>query len=158
VTAMMIERATGRSLLSEDLFERLVWRIAAKEKVDQALAERIMDQGLAFLGACASDHAEPLVPSELVDIGWHTFILYTQDYADFCDRVAGRFIHHTPHDDTSDQGARQADSSARILAAIEAAGYITDPDLWAGTTQDCSASGKDGNENTETQIPPPIVH
>jgi hypothetical protein len=27
---------------------------------------------------------------------WHNFILYTEDYAEFCDKVAGRFIHHQP--------------------------------------------------------------
>jgi SAM-dependent methyltransferase len=28
--------------------------------------------------------------------GWHAFILHTDDYAEFCQRVAGRFIHHLP--------------------------------------------------------------
>lgn len=32
---------------------------------------------------------------------WHTFILYTEDYQRFCDRVVGRFVHHRPavHDE-----------------------------------------------------------
>lgn len=27
---------------------------------------------------------------------WHTFLLFTREYADFCDHVAGRFLHHMP--------------------------------------------------------------
>lgn len=31
-----------------------------------------------------------------IDMMWHTFILFTQDYADFCDKYFGTFIHHQP--------------------------------------------------------------
>lgn len=48
---------------------------------------------------CSAVTTRPIGPSELVDIGWHTFILYTVDYAAFCERIAGRFIHHVPNDD-----------------------------------------------------------
>jgi hypothetical protein len=36
----------------------------------------------------------------LSDPGWHTFVLHTRDYREFCRRVAGRFIDHGGcHDD-----------------------------------------------------------
>lgn len=31
-----------------------------------------------------------------VDLMWHTFILFTHDYADFCNRFCGTFVHHVP--------------------------------------------------------------
>jgi hypothetical protein len=31
-----------------------------------------------------------------IDEMWHTFILITQDYADFCNNYFGEFIHHAP--------------------------------------------------------------
>lgn len=31
-----------------------------------------------------------------VDHIWHMFIIFTKPYAEFCDAVAGRFIHHVP--------------------------------------------------------------
>jgi hypothetical protein len=34
-----------------------------------------------------------------VDNLWHTFILFTKEYAEFCNMVAGRFIHHVPSTD-----------------------------------------------------------
>jgi hypothetical protein len=36
------------------------------------------------------------MPSQVVDIAWHEFILFTRAYKEFCDRGLGRFLHHTP--------------------------------------------------------------
>jgi len=33
---------------------------------------------------------------KLIDEMWHTFILFTADYHDFCDRYFGYYIHHRP--------------------------------------------------------------
>ncbi|MDI1442582.1 hypothetical protein [Polyangium sp. 6x1] len=35
-------------------------------------------------------------PMAALDEMWHCFVLFTQDYADFCSRFFGRFIHHQP--------------------------------------------------------------
>ncbi|WP_263399755.1 glycine-rich domain-containing protein [Saccharopolyspora pogona] len=40
-----------------------------------------MDQALAFLAVSADHVGEPLAPTPVVDIGWHTFVLYTRDVA-----------------------------------------------------------------------------
>jgi hypothetical protein len=31
-----------------------------------------------------------------IDLMWHTFLIYTRDYADFCERYFGFFLHHQP--------------------------------------------------------------
>lgn len=31
-----------------------------------------------------------------VDELWHTFIIFTRLYAEFCEQTAGRFLHHSP--------------------------------------------------------------
>jgi hypothetical protein len=36
------------------------------------------------------------MPSQVVDVAWHEFILFTRNYRTFCDRALGRFLHHTP--------------------------------------------------------------
>ncbi len=142
-----IEERTGRSLVSEGLFERLTNRISKEHDVSREFAARIMDQALAFLAACAHSmdqvelseaHDEPLSPSERVDKGWHIFLTYTRDYADFCMRIAGRFLHHEPTDSGVIPITRTpVDSMRATTAAIRAAGYRVDLPLWKASA-DCN--------------------
>jgi hypothetical protein len=127
-----ITHRTGRSLVSPDLFHRLTDRIVNTERLERNLAERIMDQALAFLLACAANVGAPLAPSELVDIGWHTFLLDTGEYAGFCDRVAGRFIHHVPTDNERTTES-PGDVLARTVTAMRSLGFRVDDALWPRT-------------------------
>jgi len=36
------------------------------------------------------------MPSQVVDIAWHEFILFTKMYEAFCGKALNRFLHHTP--------------------------------------------------------------
>ncbi|MCL6417694.1 hypothetical protein MIB92_18690 [Aestuariirhabdus sp. Z084] len=36
------------------------------------------------------------MPSQVVDVAWHEFILFTRPYQSFCKKGIGRFLHHTP--------------------------------------------------------------
>ncbi len=36
------------------------------------------------------------MPSQVVDVAWHEFILSTRAYEEFCRNAFGRFLHHTP--------------------------------------------------------------
>lgn len=98
-----------------------------------------MEQALAFLAACAARPAARLAPSELVDIGWHTMLLYTREYAEFCRRVAGRFIHHAPDDDLG-APAPAGSNSAATVAVIRELGLPVIADLWSHPAS-CSGSG-----------------
>jgi hypothetical protein len=141
---------TGRSLISDDLFRRLTDRIVQAEGFDRDLAERILDQALAFLLACAANDSAPLAPSELVDIGWHTFLLDTSEYAAFCDRVAGRFLHHVPTDNES-TGESPSDVLTRTVAAMRTLGFQVDDALWPRTALGSCTGCHNGCHND----PPP---
>lgn len=144
------ERLTGRALLSPSLFDRLVRRIVADDKLDTHLAERVVDQAVAFLGTCARNTSEPLTPSALVDIGWHTFLLHTREYATFCHEVAGRFLHHVPTE--TDANTTADNALTRTVAAIDEAGFVIDLELWADTHGgDCT-----GCHNGCHDDPPPV--
>ncbi|OLF13469.1 glycine-rich domain-containing protein [Actinophytocola xanthii] len=136
----------NKELVGDRLWHRLVGRILTdlefwqyfgehEEQVRRRWAERIVDQTLAYLRLCGED-PDPgrYSPSPLVDIGWHTFILYTVEYADFCTQVADRFIHHRPLDD-EDAGSG---GTADVVAAMKARGITVDDALWgagpAGST------------------------
>ncbi|MFD2418187.1 glycine-rich domain-containing protein [Amycolatopsis pigmentata] len=131
MTAVVTDRVTGRSLIPQDLFERLVSRIVTDDGKTYDLAARIMDQALAFLGTCARYHRAHLTPSELVDVGWHTFILYTREYKDFCQRIGGRFLHHVRADgEPAASGETARAKLAQTVEAIMDAGFAVDQDLW----------------------------
>jgi len=36
------------------------------------------------------------MPSQVVDVAWHEFILFPRKYEHFCSKALGRFLHHTP--------------------------------------------------------------
>lgn len=135
MTAVLERPATGRSLVDERLFDRLVRRITVDHGQDRATAERTMDQALVFLAACAENTDLPLSPSRQVDIGWHMFILFTQEYAEFCQRIAGRFLHHVPADDLTVPSGH--DRMADTLAALNATGLQVDHEMWA-LAADCN--------------------
>lgn len=120
----------GKDLLPESTFTRLVERIMCDERMEEDLAERVMDQALAFLATSAASD-EQLAPSPTVDIGWHTFLLYTREYSEFCDRVAGRFLHHVPADAEA-PALSAVELNERTVEAIQDAGYRLDAPLWAG--------------------------
>ncbi|MFI7230785.1 glycine-rich domain-containing protein [Nonomuraea angiospora] len=85
-------------LIDHDLFDQLTTRIARAHNLTHEHAGRIMKQTLAFLYACAHSPGTTLTPSPEVDLGWHAFILDTHAYSDFCQRIAGRFLHHNPEE------------------------------------------------------------
>ncbi|WP_262700473.1 MULTISPECIES: glycine-rich domain-containing protein [Streptomyces] len=126
-----------RALLSAALLDRLATRIVKDHDIAPSLAERIAAQTAAFLATCANNTDQPLVPSKAIDIGWHAFILHTRDYADFCQRVAGHFIHHVPTDPAEGEHGVASAARQRTLDAIAAAGYAVDTDLWPEAA-DCS--------------------
>jgi hypothetical protein len=128
-----------RGFVDQQLWERLVKRIIKDEDIQRTLAERIMNQALAFLLLCAREPDGKFSPSPLVDIGWHTFILYTLPYSDFCDQVSSRFIHHAPSD--VDGVDYATGNIARTVVALHTHGFAVDEPLWANTRQDCSADG-----------------
>ncbi len=86
----------------------VVGRFAEDFKVSEADAEEIFLETKRWLWLCAKRRTElangqgedfqvPLFnEAKAIDLMWHTFLLYTEDYAAFCDRNFGFFIHHQP--------------------------------------------------------------
>lgn len=128
----------NKELVDDELWNRLVGRIAKDENMELSLAERIMDQTLAFLALCAKEPTGQFSPSSLVDIGWHTFILYTKAYESFCEKVNdGQLIHHEPSD--VEGVDYETGNIARTVTALRAHGFAVDEMLWEnGLARCCS--------------------
>ena len=64
----------------------------SKEQVDRVM------YGLREYFAICNTAGRRMVsmPSQVVDVAWHEFILFTRSYEEFCRQGLGRFLHHTP--------------------------------------------------------------
>jgi hypothetical protein len=127
--------AAPRDLVSARLFDRLTFRVMADHDLEHDVAERVVTQSLAFLLACALYPEGHLAPSKAVDVGWHAFLLHTADYVEFCDRVAGRFIHHYPTGPGDFEGQQ---AMAVTTAAMRSIGLHVDAALW-NIAPDCTS-------------------
>ncbi|MCX4772809.1 MULTISPECIES: hypothetical protein [unclassified Streptomyces] len=140
-----LERPVGTTdpvtLVEPEMMERLAARIVKDHpEHTTTTARRIVAQTAAFLATGAQRPGLKLSPSKPVGVGWHTWILHTVDYAAFCERIAGRFIHHVPTPDGEDAKGGAAAERRRTLDALTAAGFRIEPDLWpeAAKMGECS--------------------
>ncbi|GGN59888.1 hypothetical protein GCM10011579_024460 [Streptomyces albiflavescens] len=138
------------TLIDPEVTDRLTHRITTDHpEISAPMARRIVGQAAAFIAASGQQPGQSLVPSELVDHGWHAFLLHTVDYAEFCQRVVGRFVHHVPTDEDEETASGPQATRERTLAAFRAAGFAVDEELWpnlAKCTQ-CHAGCTDSPKN-----------
>lgn len=84
--------------------DEVVARFCADHGYSKEQGNEIFLETKRWLWLCALHSAEghpgyELTMSEemmVIDEMWHTFLLFTYDYADFCTRYLGRFVHHQP--------------------------------------------------------------
>ncbi|QKZ21253.1 hypothetical protein [Streptomyces chartreusis] len=124
---------TGRSLVTDPEFDTLAAFCADEYGLERTVADRIVDQALALVFVMGSTgEGTSMAPSELVDPGWHTLILHTGWYADWCQRQFGYFLHHQPNSKVRTRGLM-----TDVVARIRTAGFEVDERLW-GTAADCN--------------------
>jgi hypothetical protein len=76
-------------------FDPLVHRMVDKYQWAEDEARSVFEDTKRYL-YLARMTGKPLIPPAKVDEMWHNFILFTADYASFCERRLGKFIHHRP--------------------------------------------------------------
>ncbi len=78
-------------------FSHLLERITKEMKLSQEDAEELFDDMLKFLYICGTNATtKRYSPPPKIDEAWHTFILFTREYAKFCTEYFGYFLHHNP--------------------------------------------------------------
>lgn len=93
---------------------------------------------LRFLYLCRATNIRPISPPQLIDEAWHTFIIYTRDYAQFCDCYFGGFIHHRPNRPGEKHGTLGG-RNCRMLAQFFFKDKLSNN--WGMTNADCEACG-----------------
>ncbi|MEV7419652.1 hypothetical protein [Streptomyces sp. NPDC089919] len=122
----------GRDLVGPELFEKVSRFCAGEYGHELSMARRIVDQALAFLKVMGDTRAFDMTPSDVVDPGWHSFVLHTQAYAAWCDEQFGFFLGHEP-------GAtvRTRPRIGRVVDRVKAGGFFVDETLW-GSAKECN--------------------
>lgn len=83
--------------------EAVIARYAKDEGLSAEIAAEHERELKRFLSLICLNPGEPYGMKGQIDKLWHTFIIHTRDYKDFCDKVAGRFIHHVPESPGNDK-------------------------------------------------------
>jgi hypothetical protein len=117
--------------------DSVVRRIALDNAVPLETARLWFDEMLKFLDVATAAYGDDpgLIrssPSWPVDAAWHAFILHTRAYADYCERLCGRFVNHTPH--SEEQRSASAEKGfpdyLRTREAVRQRFGEIDPELW----------------------------
>ena len=70
---------------------------AEQPDFDDAERGQVFEALKDYFAICAADPAHRAgMPSRIVDEAWHTFILFTREYSDFCEHAFGGYLHHAP--------------------------------------------------------------
>lgn len=77
------------SLTPEVALREVIKYFYLSQQYQEDKKKRPDDEALNFICGMYPDMRE-------IDDMWHTFLLFTKDYLDFCNHYFGKFIHHTP--------------------------------------------------------------
>jgi hypothetical protein len=103
--------------------EGVIRRYLKEHGGTQRQTEEVFRETLKWLYLChkASEDgfACAITPElEKIDEMWHTFLLFTLDYADFCQRHFGTFIHHLPTE-AEDEAVGEDEEAARTRLTVQ---------------------------------------
>lgn len=97
----LTEQVEARLQALEDYdLSAVVSRLKRKQLLPEYLIDDAAYEFKRLMALCVIGHRGIVVPCEPVDEVWHTFMLFTREYAEFCRRVAGGFLHHSPPEST----------------------------------------------------------
>lgn len=122
----------------------VIARYARDYELSYEDAERHVFELRRFLALCAMNDGPAYGMRGQIDKAWHTFLMFTRDYAEFCQVVAGKFLHHQPNTGSESQSSG-LDAYQRFLADYERVFSEPAPaDLWPRPFTSPSSGGPCG--------------
>lgn len=88
-----------------------------KNQVKEETAETAVQEFKRFFFLAGTQNLA-LVPSRAIDEVWHEFLMFTKDYAESCERLFGKFIHHEPSIGNLDEDSLQLDKVFSMTAKL----------------------------------------
>ena len=140
------------NLINEDSIDLIRWKMnnASDSGLNKEEVEMSIEEYRRFLILKMENPRVPLAPTDIMDRAWHMHILDTRRYAEDCEVMFGRFLHHHPSYNGPESKAREATlirASGRMSSLYserfghdpldESAGCNTDDDGSACTGVSC---------------------
>ena len=133
-------------LIMEYPFAQVREKLLSKGLMSPDIVDEAICEFRRYLVLISKGHPNLAMCSRDVDEVWHTFILFTSDYAAFCEEVFGSFLHHQP---ASRSRPLRADARTAFIEAYRQE-FGDLPRIWA-TSANCSPNtGGGGNECSPT--------
>ena len=126
----------------------VVERIERTTTLSKEQAEVLFEDTKQFLYLCAR-HPEVTIPTKALDEGWHNFILFTEDYANFCETILGKFVHHRPTSPKDSVPERQQAAYESMLRIATGEFGTTLSSNWTASNPTCCVSEDGGTTNCQ---------
>lgn len=108
----------------------LIRRFSVDFKVTETEAKERFEETKKFLVLSATNRTNTYSPSKTVDEMWHSFLLSTKDYFEFCKQL-GCFVHHQPSEKP------QPENYAKTLVDLESMFGELNSTYWSEQNADC---------------------
>jgi hypothetical protein len=130
-----VEPVVDTALIAATVQRAVITSTARSLRIGIDEARCAFEDAVTLLQASIDSPSLDLSPSAKVDEAWHQFVVFTIDYARFCDSL-GTFVHHVPS--VGEPGppveGRRTLSPAESYAFLREKGYRLHAELWRGTT------------------------
>jgi hypothetical protein len=142
----MHHQATASPVSLDDVLayhnKGVIRRYCKEHDATQQEAEEVFRETLKWLYLChkavAGGFACAITPElEKVDWMWHTFLLFTLDYAEFCDRYFGTFIHHIPTEDEDEAEVEEETLRAQLTHQFDLVYEVLGEETLTAWYDDC---------------------
>jgi hypothetical protein len=108
----------------------IIERYSKDSGLPRSVCERHSRELKRFLALAALNPRKSYGMAGPADNFWHTFLIFTERYQEFCEAIAGQFLHHVP---ATEKESLQSDSYQEFLRDYaETFSEAPPQDIWPG--------------------------
>lgn len=120
-------------------FPALVDRLQKKLSLSKNDAEHLFKDMLMFLFLTGTNKSNiKYSPSDIIDEAWHMFLIFTREYAEFCQKYFGYFIHHRPF---TNENEKVSPKNVKVLLARAKNEFGLLSKNWKYSSATCGSGG-----------------
>lgn len=126
---------------------RILARYRSDHEVPQESADIHEREVKRYLAICANYPEERFPMAASIDELWHTFLIFTKEYHDFCGMLGVPFIHHDPIGEKTDRTEMQTTYELFLHIYRNKFGEAAPMSIWPARLDGECAGGGDCESN-----------